>query len=147
MSLDERETCWGALDVLRGCSAGMVYHDLQQHCCIPFHALEGMDCLWCGPYEILFCVPYLLHNTNSHVWDGATAIAIFCFGMLQVLRGHSRSTAVHYCTIFVANECPKDGPILLQHLHRYTQSSVVRRFPPFAVVRAARDSWGQPLTQ
>ncbi|CAL8462066.1 g1597 [Coccomyxa elongata] len=47
MSMDERETCWGALDVLRGCSAGMVYHDLQQHCCIPFHALEGMDCL-CG---------------------------------------------------------------------------------------------------
>ncbi|KAK9906469.1 hypothetical protein WJX75_002462 [Coccomyxa subellipsoidea] len=44
---DERETCWGALDVLRGCSAGMVYHDLQQHCCIPFRALEGMDCL-CG---------------------------------------------------------------------------------------------------
>lgn len=47
MSMDERETCWGTLDVLRGCSAGMVYHDLQQHCCIPFHALEGMDCL-CG---------------------------------------------------------------------------------------------------
>ena len=45
---DERETCWGALDVLRGCSAGMVYHDLQQHCCIPFRALEGMDCLWCA---------------------------------------------------------------------------------------------------
>lgn len=58
MSMDERETCWGALDVLRGCSAGMVYHDLQQHCCIPFRALEGMDCLWYASYWILsICMP------------------------------------------------------------------------------------------
>jgi hypothetical protein len=46
LSAQDRETCTGALDLLRGCSAGMVPHDLQQHCCIPFHALEGMGCFW-----------------------------------------------------------------------------------------------------
>lgn len=46
LSFDEWNTCLGALDSLRGCSEDMGSHDLQQHCCIPFHALEGMNCFW-----------------------------------------------------------------------------------------------------
>ena len=42
----DKDTCRGALDLLKGCNAGMVQVDLQRHCCIPFHALEGMDCFW-----------------------------------------------------------------------------------------------------
>ena len=48
LNAQDMETCTGALDLLRGCSAGMVPHDLQQHCCIPLRALEGMGCFWCG---------------------------------------------------------------------------------------------------
>ena len=48
LNAQDRETCAGALDLLRGCSAGMMPHDLQQHCCIPFRALEGMGCFWCA---------------------------------------------------------------------------------------------------
>ena len=46
LSFDDKKTCRGALDMLKGCNAGMVQLDLQQHCCIPFHALEGMKCFW-----------------------------------------------------------------------------------------------------
>ena len=69
MDADERETCWGALDVLRGCSAGMVYHDLQQHCCIPFHALEGMDCLWCARQSSPCTQPNFLESYRVHSVD------------------------------------------------------------------------------
>ena len=46
LKLEELDTCYSALDVLQGCNAGLPAQDLQQQCCIPFHALEGMKCFW-----------------------------------------------------------------------------------------------------
>ena len=46
LNLDERDTCYSALDTLQSCKAGLALQDLQQLCCIPFHALEGMNCFW-----------------------------------------------------------------------------------------------------
>ena len=46
LTLDERVTCFGAVDSLRTCNAELPSQKLQQRCCIPFHALEGMDCFW-----------------------------------------------------------------------------------------------------
>ncbi|EIE24363.1 hypothetical protein COCSUDRAFT_47246 [Coccomyxa subellipsoidea C-169] len=74
MDVDERETCWGALDVLRECSAGMVYHDLQQHCCIPFRALEGMDCL-CGEGSEQF-MGAAIDTMMPNVIDGLAACGV-----------------------------------------------------------------------
>ena len=44
--MHERDTCYSALDTLQSCTAGLASQDLQQLCCIPFHALEGMNCFW-----------------------------------------------------------------------------------------------------
>jgi predicted pyridoxine 5'-phosphate oxidase superfamily flavin-nucleotide-binding protein len=43
------DACREALAALQGCNPAMQHHDLQQHCCIPFYAMEGLDCFWCGP--------------------------------------------------------------------------------------------------
>ena len=46
LSLNERDTCFGALVSLRTCHADLLFSDIQQRCCVPFRALEGLDCFW-----------------------------------------------------------------------------------------------------
>lgn len=46
IDVNERDTCYSALDTLQSCNEGLASQDLQQLCCIPFHALEGMKCFW-----------------------------------------------------------------------------------------------------
>jgi len=46
LTFEERDTCFGALDMLRACNTDMSSQDVQQLCCIPFYALEGMNCFW-----------------------------------------------------------------------------------------------------
>ena len=46
LSLNERDTCFGALVSLKACHADLPHSDIQQRCCIPFRALEGLDCFW-----------------------------------------------------------------------------------------------------
>ncbi|CAK0771560.1 hypothetical protein CVIRNUC_003872 [Coccomyxa viridis] len=44
LTLNERDTCFGALVSLKACHADLPHSDIQQRCCIPFRALEGLDC-------------------------------------------------------------------------------------------------------
>lgn len=46
LTLNERDTCFGALVSLKACHADLPHSDIQQRCCIPFRALEGLDCFW-----------------------------------------------------------------------------------------------------
>ena len=46
LTFEERDTCFGALDMLRACNTDMSSQDVQQLCCVPFHALDGMNCFW-----------------------------------------------------------------------------------------------------
>ena len=64
LTADDLDTCKSALGMLRGCSPHMQEHDLQQHCCVPFYALEGLDCFWCEPNTYIILGGSLLSNDS-----------------------------------------------------------------------------------